>query len=794
LNNKDYTPPNFEYVVNGVATPFANTAINLPISPLTYGAVGNSRTVTDAATTALSNVVTSAAAQFTPADTGKLVTIWYAGAAGLGTPLNGIATYQNSTTITVSVAATNSLTGARLVIGTDDTIAMNSAITAAKALGKGLIFPSGYNFQFVPNTKLYLTGVPSVEASGASIHGAEIFITTPMQWHGGSIYDTGRHGTVGSGTDGPEWNITGSHVFITDVAFYYIDSYTAIQAGSPGMIDLNIKGFTFTVMSGSIAATPSGMTVTAGAHIRISNGSMLGVPPPVTADDGIVLQPITGPINDVTITNITVEDMADVIKIQDNTIAPNYTLSNVAVSNITAKYVFYPIIFFTLLPGSTYTNISVSNVEMFDDIGSRARGFLEFICEGGADWHNISLSGLHFRGRTDATSGLNQPLRIITDSSIISNLRVNDLVWDDLYNGVAHDGSHPGYPVNLFMYYQSKISGTDTVATDWKLENLWVNGVALFGIDTTGSISPFTITNSYFKNLYVTDTTHTTFSIFDTANFSGVNNVFVPLGTQTAGVQITAPTPLGNNIPAWLQFVGDGSGGAVNCSGTYAPIEAWVSSFTVTLGHTCTSNLVPFIIRSTGACIIAGTVNVRGADGGNTASGGGDLGGTGGGGGGGTAAGVAGVSNIINNTTIAAGGTAGGAGGVAGGNGNTPISARQLTYLSIPVASMRGGSKGGIGGSSGGAPGTGGGAIVLVCASINFTGTIAVTGGTGGDSTGNNVGPGGGGGAGYVIISAPVHTATSGAIITTGGAPGSCLSYTNCGTGGTGGDGWSKIF
>jgi hypothetical protein len=79
----------------------------------------------------------------------------------------------------------------------------------------------------------------------------------------------------------------------------------------------------------------------------------------------------------------------------------------------------------------------------------------------------------------------------------------------------------------------------------------------------------------------------------------------------------------------------------------------------------------------------------------------------------------------------------------------------------------------------------------MVCNSINFTGTIDVSGGAGHQPTANNMGAGGGGGAGYVILSANSYVANSGVIKTGGGAGGSCGSFTGCGAGGNGGDGWS---
>jgi hypothetical protein len=84
----------------------------------------------------------------------------------------------------------------------------------------------------------------------------------------------------------------------------------------------------------------------------------------------------------------------------------------------------------------------------------------------------------------------------------------------------------------------------------------------------------------------------------------------------------------------------------------------------------------------------------------------------------------------------------------------------------------------------------GGNAVTLVCQSINFTGTISVSGANGGNSTGNNIGASGGGG-GVVFLATPTYTANTGTIAVAGGTGGTCGAYTGCGAGGNGGNGWS---
>jgi hypothetical protein len=264
--------------------------------------------------------------------------------------------------------------------------------------------------------------------------------------------------------------------------------------------------------------------------------------------------------------------------------------------------------------------------------------------------------------------------------------------------------------------------------------------------------------------------------------------VAVVMGLSLASESQTSRTP------AWLRYLGDGSGGDYSCPSGQCILgdEHWYSSFTVALGATVvtTGGNGPIVIRSTGACTIAGTVSDSPNSGaGVTITASGDFGGTGGGGGGGGGAGSPGFSTLADaNLVINTGGSAGAA-GAAGGNGVSPGIAQYRLLLGGGTFWPVGGSQGGPGGSNGGAGGYGGGPIIFVCNTIDLTGTIDVSGGPGGGSPGANAGAGGGGGGGYVILSATTIN-KAGTINTTGGPSGSCNSNPGCGPGGSGGNGW----
>ena len=269
----------------------------------------------------------------------------------------------------------------------------------------------------------------------------------------------------------------------------------------------------------------------------------------------------------------------------------------------------------------------------------------------------------------------------------------------------------------------------------------------------------------------------------------------ISLGTPLAPASGGVGTNI--NVPPHLRFLGDGSDGAITCSGNIAGVK-YATTFTVANGATCTLNVIsqPLVVHATGVCTIAGTINGSGTAAGSYVTG--DAGGSGGGGGGGAAAGAVGsTSGMIGMTLLGyqllSGGAIGSSSGGTGGAGNATSTVVQRYMFDYASGLYHGGAKGGTGGSSGGSGGNGGQTVILICQSINFTGTIDVSGAVGVNSTGNSVGSGGGGGGGYAWLIGRDSVINSGTITVTGGAGGTCGAYTTCGAGGVGGAGWSKV-
>lgn len=243
------------------------------------------------------------------------------------------------------------------------------------------------------------------------------------------------------------------------------------------------------------------------------------------------------------------------------------------------------------------------------------------------------------------------------------------------------------------------------------------------------------------------------------------------------------PAALLTVVPSWLQYYCDGAEGALNITSGNQTITPGVHCFTTcnvsvgaveaAFGSTVTGPLVLFCSTS---ATIAGTLgfspNVSGSGSNNSNS---NFGGSGAGGGGGAAGGTAGNGNEGNIN----GGGGGTSSGGAGSNGSAATASLQKMFvagMNSPVNGfLCGGAQGGAGGSTGGSAGRGGGCIVVVSPSINFTGTIDVSGGSGAAAAANSTGSGGGGGGGTVILRSPSLT-NSGTVQVSGGQGGNCFN------------------
>jgi hypothetical protein len=121
------------------------TAFSQSVSVKTYGAKGDGQQVTDGAMGTIgSGVLTSATGLFASTDVGKYISVVGAGAAGA--PLvTTIASFQSATQVTLTATASAIVTGKTVYWGTDDSVAIGTAITTA-GVGGVVFFPPGATY------------------------------------------------------------------------------------------------------------------------------------------------------------------------------------------------------------------------------------------------------------------------------------------------------------------------------------------------------------------------------------------------------------------------------------------------------------------------------------------------------------------------------------------------------------------------------------------------------------------------------------------------------------------------
>lgn len=106
-----------------------------------YGAKGDGRVFRDAGVTSSSTTITSASAAFTGADVGRTIVIEL---TSTSRQITTIASVTNGTTAVLTSAATGSATNSTVYLGTNDTTAIQAAITAAYNASGGTVYiPTG---------------------------------------------------------------------------------------------------------------------------------------------------------------------------------------------------------------------------------------------------------------------------------------------------------------------------------------------------------------------------------------------------------------------------------------------------------------------------------------------------------------------------------------------------------------------------------------------------------------------------------------------------------------------------
>jgi hypothetical protein len=101
--------------------------------PTKSGAKGDGKVITDGAITSTSTILTSPGSQFSGVTPGMLAMVKGAGPAGVTTLITTVASKQSNGQITLNAAASTTVTGALVLIASDDTAAFQTAINNATA-------------------------------------------------------------------------------------------------------------------------------------------------------------------------------------------------------------------------------------------------------------------------------------------------------------------------------------------------------------------------------------------------------------------------------------------------------------------------------------------------------------------------------------------------------------------------------------------------------------------------------------------------------------------------------------
>lgn len=150
--------------------------------PETYGAKGDGKLIGDVVVNT-TTTITSATASFTAGDVGKHIQVHGANGSSAGPLISTISSVTNSTTAVLADAAGTSRSGCPAIYGTDDTAAINSAVTAAGTYA----LANNYFAEVVFKPKTYiLSAAPTQTGNGSTTPTFNAQIPLPYPAAGGT--------------------------------------------------------------------------------------------------------------------------------------------------------------------------------------------------------------------------------------------------------------------------------------------------------------------------------------------------------------------------------------------------------------------------------------------------------------------------------------------------------------------------------------------------------------------------------------------------------------------------------
>lgn len=419
--------------------------------------IDNSRTVTDTVTTNDSTTITSATAAFTSADVGKHVAITNAGRVALNTT---IAAFTNSTTVTLSVAATRTCTATQVVYGSDDTTPFINAFTWAGTSttptslyvpsGMYLVTPShlGSSAMNIPaNCRVFGDGWDSIIRSTGNEDSAN------RSWEMWGI-NTGSGGSADPTTNT-------ANVVIEDLQFQGTTVEEGFLENGCNLLSLNacsavvVRGCRFYNSRSDGIYLGSGTTGSAERHneqIRIEDCTFDGV----NCENRNGISIIDGTdvlVNGCTFQNLTRFDMPGAIDCEPNAFA-YARIRGIKITNchftmiggnqgVASIYTNYPQGSLTIpAQGWTFTNNTVYNV-MTSTVGL----FLQSptFPDDTTPRHNVIVANNVFRGDAATSTGLNYPI----DLEGIRGAEIHDNIIDWSNQSIIFGYNYKCLDINL---------------------------------------------------------------------------------------------------------------------------------------------------------------------------------------------------------------------------------------------------------------------------------------------------------------------------------------------------------
>ncbi len=215
----------------------------------TYNAKGDGRIVIDGAMTASSAILTSATLNLSSADVGKYVLVKDAAATGVTSLIAQISSVANSTTATLSVAASTTISGALVMLASDDTTHIQAAINAA--LAYAAVHGSATVYFPVGSGVFYGVAGPLV-AGGSTLGNAQLTLGVPVATTGNKITLTFEG--VGGGAGLQHWQQTVPQCNGSTIVSFGVFASTGAQTSS-----INASG-TASVIGGPTTAYGYGIS------------------------------------------------------------------------------------------------------------------------------------------------------------------------------------------------------------------------------------------------------------------------------------------------------------------------------------------------------------------------------------------------------------------------------------------------------------------------------------------------------------------------------------------------------